>query len=163
MSYNPDYRTPFISSKTPFCSAYSVKPQTPIVFPENSPHTRQEFKSESDINTIMAQYMRTGELPQINLVAPQYLELDGSSFQEHMQFVADAQNLFNELPSQVRTRFENDPGAFLDFCADPNNRPELARMGLLSTEATRAMLTPSPPSATPPNAPLAPPVIPPAL
>lgn len=142
MSYNPKHRTPFLNNSTPFMTAYSVKLQTPITFPTNSPYTRQEFKAESDINTIMAQYMRTGELPQINLLAPQYLDVSDMAFQTHMQYVVDAQNLFAELPSSLRNRFANDPGAFIDFCADPENRPEMAKLGLLSNDAAKAILTP---------------------
>jgi phage internal scaffolding protein len=150
MSYDPDYRTSYIQSKSPFFSAYSLKIQTPLTFPENSPHTRQEFKAESDINTIMAQYMRTGELPQINLLAPQFLDCGGESFADHMNYIAGANSLFNELPSAIRNRFQNDPGAFIDFCSNPNNRPELAQMGLLSTQAIKAMRTHTPaPSASP--------------
>jgi phage internal scaffolding protein len=145
MSYNPDYRTQYIKTDSPFFSAYSVKISTPLTFPENSPHTKQEFKAESDINTIMAQYMRTGELPKINEVAPQFLDVTDMDFQTHMNIIREAEELFAELPSSIRNRFQNDPGAFIDFTSDENNRPELARMGLLSTEATRAILSPTPP------------------
>lgn len=145
MSYDPENRTPYIESSSPFFSAYSVKIKQPIVFEENSPYTRQEFKDEADINTIMAQYMRTGELPKINEVAPQYLDVTDMDFQTHMNAIREAQELFDALPSQVRNRFQNDPGEFIDFCGDSNNRPELARMGLLSTEATQAILAPSSP------------------
>lgn len=151
MSYDPEYRTPYVQSKSPFLSAYSVKIKTPITFPENSPHTRQEFKAEADINTIMARYMRTGELPQINVVAPQFLDVTGMDFATHMAYIVEAQNLFDELPSEIRNRFQNDPGAFIDFCSDSNNRPELARMGLLSTEATKAILTQHPPAKNAPE------------
>lgn len=144
MSINLETRTPYLKKELPFFTAYSVKIQIPMMFEENSPHTRQEFKAESDINTIMVQYMRTGELPQVNLVAPQYLDVSDMDFQTHMQYVVDAQNLFAELPSAIRTRFANDPGAFIDFCADPENRREMAKMGLLSLEATKAILTPTP-------------------
>lgn len=145
MSYNPNYRTPYIKSDSLFLSAYSVKISTPLTFPENSPHTKQEFKAESDINTIMAQYMRTGELPKINEVAPQFLDVTDMDFQTHMNSIREAQELFDSLPSAIRNRFQNDPGAFIDFTSDEINRPELARMGLLSTEATRAILSPTPP------------------
>lgn len=156
MSYDPKNRTPYLNSNTPFFTAYGVKVQTPITFPENSPVTWQEFKAESDINTIMAQYMRTGELPQINLQAPQYLDVTNMDFQTHMQYVVDAQNLFSELPSHVRNRFQNDPGAFIDFCGDPENRRELAKMGLLSTDAARAILSPAANTNAAPAAPQAP-------
>lgn len=151
MSYNPDYRTPYLKSDSPFLSAYTLKIQTPLTFPENSPHTKQEFKAESDINTIMAQYMRTGEMPHINEVAPQFLDVTDMDFQVHMNYIREAQELFDDLPSQIRNRFQNDPGAFIDFTSDPINRPELAKMGLLSTEATRAILSPTPPSQNSPQ------------
>jgi len=138
MSYNPENPT---STNPTFASAYSAKNRLAISFPENSPHTKQEFKAEADINTIMARYNRTGELPQINLVAPQYLDVTGMDFHAHMNAIREAQNLFDSLPSQVRNRFQNDPGSFIDFCGDPDNRPELAKMGLLSTEATKAIQT----------------------
>lgn len=138
MSYNPELPTAF---KPTFASAYSEKKRHAIFFEENSPHTKQEFKAESDINTIMARYNRTGELPQINLVAPQYLDVTGMDFHAHMNAVREAQNLFDDLPSQIRNRFANDPGAFIDFCSDPDNRLELSKMGLLSTEATKAIQT----------------------
>lgn len=138
MSYNPENPT---STNPTFASAYSAKNRLAISFPENSPHTKQEFKAEADINTIMARYNRTGELPQINLVAPQYLDVTDMDFHTHMNIIREAQDLFDALPSQVRNRFANDPGEFIDFCGDLNNHPELARMGLLSTEATKAILT----------------------
>ena len=142
MSYQPDNRTKFVESESPFKSAYSRKISVSLSFPENSPYTRQEFKAEADINTIMARYQRTGELPAINVVAPQYLDVTGMDFQEHMNAIREAQELFDALPSQIRNRFQNDPGEFIDFCGDSNNHPELARMGLLSAEATKAILTP---------------------
>lgn len=144
-------------------SPFSTKLKQSLTFPSQSPHTRQEFKEESDINTIMARYMRTGELPHVNTQAPQYFDASGVDFQTHMEAVASAKSLFAQLPSNVRARFANDPGLFIDFCGEDGNRTELAKMGLLSPEATRKALTPTPPSApaasVPPNAsPSVPPV-----
>lgn len=139
MSFDENNRTPIGVSS--FRTGYGPKRKIAMTFAENSPHTRQEFKDEADINTIMARYQRTGELPQLNLTAPQYLQLDGATFQEHMEFVAEAQSMFEELPSRIRNRFDNDPAKFLDFTSNENNRQELARMGLLSASATQEALT----------------------
>jgi hypothetical protein len=35
------------------------------------------------------------------------------------------------LPADIRFRFLNDPGRFVDFCSDPANRDEMSKMGLL--------------------------------
>jgi len=130
--------------ETPFKSAYSTKQKQTITFPSNSRWTKQSFKDECDINTIMGRYMRTGEMPMINVSYPQYLDVTGADFQAHMNVIAGAQSLFNELPSDVRTRFKNDPAQFLDFVSNENNRLELAQMGLLSHEITSSILTPQP-------------------
>jgi len=135
---------------TRFISGYSPKLKVGITFPENSKVTKQEFKEESDINTIMAQYQRTGDLPHINEVAPQYLDATGHDFRTHMEFVAGAKELFGEMSSDIRSRFDNNPAKFLDFTSDPLNRVEMARMGLLSLDAQKAILNPpSPPAPAP--------------
>lgn len=135
-----------------FISAYSPKLSPSITFPENSLYTKQEFREESDINTIMAQYMRTGELPQINEAYPEYMDATGHDFTSHMNFIAGANSMFAELPSAIRNRFDNDPAAFLDFASNESNRLELAQMGLLSSKATEAILTQRPPTNLPQNA-----------
>lgn len=131
MSFNPNNQKPIISNQHNFQSNYSQKTRLQLTFPENSPYTKQEFKDEADINILMSQYMATGELPNINQAAPQYLDVTGADFTESMNFIAGANTLFHELPSGVRNRFGNDTAAFLDFMSNPNNRQEMAEMGLL--------------------------------
>lgn len=125
-----------------FRSAYSEKIQKSISFQENSPHTRQEFRDECDINVIMAQYLQTGEFIHLNTAAPQYLDCTGIDFRQQMDFVAGAFSMFEDLPSKIRLQFDNDPAAFLEFCSQEKNRPELAQMGLLSPEAIARDTTP---------------------
>lgn len=125
---------PIISTHSLIRSKYSYL-STPISFPENSPVTKQEFADECNINILMSRYQTTGEMPNINEVAPQYIDVSGIEFQDSMNFVAGAQSLFNQLPSTVRTRFHNDPSRFLDFCSNENNREEMAQMGLLKPRA----------------------------
>lgn len=134
MSSNPKNPRPTITEPLPFNHPYAKKPRIQIHFPEQG-RTKQSFKDEADINNIMARYISTGQMPVINQTAPQYLDVDGMEFQSAMQFVAGAQSLFQELPSSVRNRFNNDPAAFLDFTHDPKNREEMAQMGLLRPDA----------------------------
>jgi len=120
-----------IKSSTPFQTAYSLKVSEPVLFPEVSPVTKQSFKDECDINVLMSRYEKTGQIPNLNERAAQYLDCTGQEFNEHMNFIAGAKSLFNELPARVRSRFDNDPALFLDFCSAEKNRPEMAEMGLL--------------------------------
>lgn len=134
-------------------SAYGPKTREQIGFPDNSRWTKQSFKDECDINNVMNRYLSTGEVPVLNERAPQYLDVTGIEFQEKMEFIAGAKTLFQELPSSIRNRFQNDPAQFLDFCSQKKNRPEMAEMGLLSDEAAAVYINPPPLSPEPPTAP----------
>lgn len=144
MSYNPDIRTkPYKLGY--FRSAYTEHLYVGLQCPDVSLYTDQSFKDESDINTIMARYQSTGEMPVLNEMQGQWLDVTEMDFQAHMDFIIDAQNLFDQLPSALRDRFGNDPGAFLGFCSEESNREEMARLGLLNDEATRRILNPPKP------------------
>lgn len=135
MSYNPNNKRPISTNQTLIQSNYSPKKRYQITFPEDSPFTKQSFKDECDINIILNRYQQTGEMPFINERSPQYLDATASmDFQTSMQYVAEAQSLFQELPSAIRNRFNNDPAQFLEFCSNENNRQEMAKMGLLKPE-----------------------------
>lgn len=112
-------------------NAYSPRNPVTITFPKNSEYTKQEFKDESDINIIMAQYQHTGDIPNLNTLQPVYQDCTGMDYMDHMNKIVEANNLFSDLPSKIRNRFNNDPAAFLDFVHDENNRGELQSMGLL--------------------------------
>ena len=40
------------------------------------------------------------------------------------------QKAFDALPAELRERFENDPGKFVEFCLDPKNKDEAVELGL---------------------------------
>jgi phage internal scaffolding protein len=143
MSYQPKNRT---SLKNPTIKhAFSPTLSLAITFPENSPFTKQEFREESDINTIMARYQSNGIMPAINESYPQFLDVTGEDFFTHMQIVAEGKQLFDSLPSALRARFNNDPASFLDFTSNQaENGLEMAKLGLLTPEATNRYLNPLP-------------------
>lgn len=113
------------------------------------PRTKQSFVAECDINNIIKSFKVTGQIKHINEKAAQgaYVDLpDPIDFQEALHQVKDAQASFMTLPSQVRSRFDNDPGRFLEFMADPNNQDEIIKLGL--AKDTRPPSTPQPPSSS---------------
>lgn len=152
MSINLNNRTP-LAEPGRFLSAYSTKLSTGISFPEESPVTRQEFKQECDINYILSQYELGYEVTHINEAAPQYLDCSAETFREHMDYIAGAFSMFEELPAKLRARFDNDPAEFLDFCSHEKNRPEMAQLGLLSEEYSAKYIHPEGSAPTPPPAP----------
>lgn len=92
--------------------------------------TVQSFKDECDINKIMARYVKTGVITHLNPAEPRYGFAPAGDFLGAMSLVTQAQQSFDELPAEVRRKFDNDPGKFLDFIDDPANEAELAEMGL---------------------------------
>lgn len=136
-----------------FRKPYGPKLAVTLNFPDPS-LTKQSFKDECDINKIMARFQRTGVLDHVRKHQPEYGFASNADFTSSMQLVAQAQSMFEELPSSVRKRFDNSPGAFLDFVQDESNTAEMAELGLMGDD-----YQPSPP-AEPPPAPPGPPEAP---
>jgi len=90
----------------------------------------QSFAQACDINRIMAKYQLTGSVEWVQKHEGRYADVTGLSFDSAMETVLRAQAMFDDLPSSVRARFGNDPGAFFDFVNDPNSGEELVRLGL---------------------------------
>jgi phage internal scaffolding protein len=97
--------------------------------------TQQQFKDESDINTIVDRFMKTGVMPNpVNM--PQYLDSDGIfDFQTAMNYVRQADENFMRMDAKLRSRFNNSPQEFLQFFADPANTEEAVRLGLAIPQA----------------------------
>lgn len=101
-----------------------------ITFKDES-RTKQSFKEESDINEIVRRFGLTGQLPE-GIRAPEYGDFEGIyDFHSAMNQVAAAREAFEAMPAEIRTRFHNDPGAFVDFCSKEENREEMKKMGLI--------------------------------
>lgn len=93
--------------------------------------TEQAHKNECDMNFILRDYTRTGFIRHAKNNQGRYDDVSVSSFQDAMFLVTQAKNMFNELPSQVRKRFGNDPSEFLGFVQNPENKEEMAKLGIL--------------------------------
>lgn len=93
--------------------------------------TQQNFKEECDINTIVRNFGVTGEMPLTTATPLQGDFADAATdYQSALNLILQADQSFMELPSDVRKRFNNDPGAFVEFASDPANRDEVEKMGL---------------------------------
>lgn len=96
--------------------------------------TQQHFKEECDINTIVNNFLKTGELPE-NIKLPQYIDYEGIfDFRTAMESLMKAEEAFMELPAPLRAEFNNSPQEFLEFCTNPDNRDALKAKGLLKPE-----------------------------
>lgn len=95
--------------------------------------TRQEFREECDINTIMAKYEVTGQLPQnLNASEPVYFDTAAlpPDLMSALQYVKDAEKAFMMLPASVRKEFDNDAVRWCDYASDPANLEQMRKWGL---------------------------------
>lgn len=118
------------SDEKQILTAYGKKIKVRIFFTGEG-RTKQSFKAECDINTIIDRYLKTGVMEFTQKNEPRYGDVTGLDYQNAMQIVAGAKSLFNELPAHVRDRFDNEPALFLDFVQDPANTDEARELGLL--------------------------------
>ena len=128
-------------------SAYGHKFSEGITF-EKPSLTKQSFTKECNVNTIMEKYQKTGAIEHVNKNEASYGYASGQDFSEAMAIIATGKTMFEELPSSIRTKFQNDPAQFLDFVQDPNNLEEMRKLGLATQ---KSKTTPPDPLAKPQN------------
>lgn len=93
--------------------------------------TKQSFAKECDINNIMKRYEKDGLIAHVNRVQGSYGDFTNPpDYQDALNKVISAQDMFMSLPANVRARFGNDPGEFLKFVQDPGSVEEMVKMGL---------------------------------
>lgn len=115
--------------------------------------TKQAHKAECDINLILKQYQKTGQITHISKQTPTYSDLpDHSDYQSSLSILREAENAFATLPSQVRDKFDNDPANFLAAFNDASQIPYLREMGLLKPLPVPSGTTPTTQAAEPPPA-----------
>lgn len=90
--------------------------------------TQQSMAKDCDINCIVAKARKTGTLP-AGVRQPMFGDFSaGSTYHDVKCRVARAEAEFLLLPADVRYRFHNDVGEFLDFASDVANASELRSM-----------------------------------
>lgn len=93
--------------------------------------TKQSFKEECDINTIVRRFGVTGQVPNSIETPLQGDFSDALDFRQSMDLIVAAREAFQELPAQVRKRFHHDPAEFNEFVSDESNRAEAEKLGIV--------------------------------
>ncbi|WNK13987.1 MAG: internal scaffolding protein [Microvirus sp.] len=115
----------------PFFTLFTDHPHPKVDCSTAGPSlTKQSFKDECDIQTIMAKFQRTGLLDFVNKRAPHYGDVTGINFDDAMQRVIQGREFFADLPSSLRDQFDNSPGEFFEFIGNPANAEAMAELGL---------------------------------
>ena len=116
--------------KTPFKTAYGENPRVKQ-HTGGETMTQQHMAESCDINWIMKRYEKDGIIEHYNQHQGDYSDYsEFPDFHTAMNKVIDAQDMFMTLPAGVRDKFNNDPGAFVEFVSDDNNFDAMVEMGL---------------------------------
>lgn len=94
--------------------------------------TEQSHKREADVNEIIKKYDKTGLISNVSRFEAKFGDLTGDDFKTMQDKITGAINQFNSLPSEIRNRFNNNPGELLRFMENENNRDEAIELGLIS-------------------------------
>ena len=104
---------------------------------------KQSFKEQSDINTIVNTFMKTGVMPEL-VNMPTYGDFsDAPDYQTALNLVMQAEDQFMQLPAMLRAKFENDPGQLLAFLEDDANRAEAEALGLVQAQVIEPAAEPT--------------------
>lgn len=124
-------------------------PPKPVLAKFEKTLTRDSEAKDCDVNVIMARYEKTGMLPVDNRQAFFADVSEMGDYRSALHQVKMADEFFMSLPAKVRSRFDNDPAAFLDFVSDPASRDEMVELGLLEKPKASEGPAPGAPEVTP--------------
>jgi len=117
-----------------------------ITYCDDESLTQQQFADDCDLNVLAFRFGLTGKPLPIEAIDPSYYGdmSDVPDLRTALDLVNDAKNKFMDLPSKLRTRFDNSPAKLWAFVNDPENGPEAVRLGILKEMPTVQPETPPP-------------------
>lgn len=115
---------------------HRLSPQQRVRFvTTGNSRTKQSFKKACDINLIVKTYTETGITTHLNRAEPHYGFAPAIDFREALHLVRDAQGKFDDLSSDVRAAFDNDPARLMEFLDSDPTTAQLRAMGLVEPES----------------------------
>ena len=84
----------------------------------------------TDINNLLEPARKKGLLDAVTKYEGQMDDIPAKTYEEAMNTVVQAQQMFDSFPADIRNRFKNNPQEFLEFTNNPKNGSELIKMGL---------------------------------
>jgi len=102
-----------------------------------------QHREECNINTIMRKMHAQGILPHFKSGGNFGDFTAYSDFHDCHNRILAAEADFMAMPSELRYKFDNDPGKLLDFLHDPANRAECVEMGLIAPDGYKPEKAPN--------------------
>lgn len=99
---------------------------------------QEQFAYDCDINNIVAGM--TSPMPIRQPVSDEVKKFSPDMYEQALLTKAKAENAFMELPSEVRTFFENNPKNMLEFISKPENQAKCIELGLMKVDENKTFL-----------------------
>jgi phage internal scaffolding protein len=138
MSFLPTNQTTIIDKKTKRRRVVTVNNDTSM--------TEQSHLESTDLNKIMKKLQQGVAGDFFNKNEGKYSDVTAVDYHDAMNKIAATNSMFEELPSNFRNKFENNPEVFLDFVQNPVNQDELISMGLATDNRPQSEVVKSEPT-----------------
>ena len=91
--------------------------------------TKQSFKDSCDINKMLRKAQKTGSIAHLQKYPEAvYGVFEGYDLLEAHGQITRANDIFNDLPSEIRNEFNNDALKFAGFASNPENNERLREL-----------------------------------
>ncbi len=89
--------------------------------------TKQSYASECDIVKIMARAEKAGTISHLQKFQGVYADYSDYDFQEQTNKLTQGREIFDALPAEIRSEFNQSPAEFFQYVNDPANQAELGQ------------------------------------
>ncbi len=89
--------------------------------------TKQSFRDETDINKILQRAQKTGTISHLNKYEAKYGDFSNFDFLTTQLQLAEGKEIFADLPSEIRSEFNQSPSEFFAYVNDPANKDDLLK------------------------------------
>jgi len=116
--------------KTKIYNHFDVPPR-PKTSNKTPSRTKQEHKESSDVYFILDRYQKTGQIANVNNNDPIYGDFSTvGDYRQAREVMFETEKMFQNLPANIKEKFENNPQKLIEFIEDPKNLQEAIKLGL---------------------------------
>lgn len=90
--------------------------------------TKQSFRDETDINQIMKRAQKTGTISHLAKHEGRYADFSNFDFFGNTLMLSKGREIFDELPVELRSEFNQSPEDFFKYVNDPANKDRLGTL-----------------------------------
>ncbi len=89
---------------------------------------KQSFKNSCDINKLLEKGAKQGGLSHLERHGARYGDFASIDWENLPLQLAEGQQVFNELPAELKREFDQNPADFYNYVTDPENEDRLQEL-----------------------------------